>query len=199
MTIIAAVATADRVVMGCDTAVDYSGPAVYKAAGKIGTLYTPKGEKVLLAASGSASILALILRNLKIADTPDPADPAAADAWADAIAEAVTDILASAAPPLLTTADTGGAAALDGTLAMAWRQHLWWLYTHTADRPHPAVLAIGSGTEVALGSLHTSTLLATFPEAAVDMAVRLACRHATGCGIDERGPLLHSTTGGSDG
>jgi ATP-dependent protease HslVU (ClpYQ) peptidase subunit len=193
MTIIAAIATADRVVMACDTATDYSGTAVYKAAGKIGSLHARQEEKVLLAASGSASILPLILRNLKISDTPDPADYAEADRWADIIAEAITEILASASPPLLTTADTGNASALDGTLVMAWRQHLWWIYTHTADRPHPGVLAIGSGTEVALGSLHTSIALGADPEDAVTQAVVLACRHATGCGIDERGPLIHTT------
>lgn len=193
MTVIAAVATDDRVVMACDTAVDYSGTAIYRAHGKISTLHTPKGEKLLIAASGPAHMLPLIMRNLKIADTPDPADLAAADKWADAVAEAITDILASANPSLLTTADSGSASTVDGTLVMAWQQHLWWIYTHTADRPHPAILAIGSGTDVALGSLHTSIALGAKPEDAVDLAVRLACRHASSCGIDDRGPMLHTT------
>lgn len=193
MTIIAAVALDDRVVMACDTAVNYSGTAIYRAHGKIGTLHTPKGEKLLIAASGAAHMLPLIMRNLKVADTPDATNPAAADEWADTVAEAITDILASANPSLLTTADNGSASTVDGTLVMAWRQHLWWIYTHAADRPHPAILAIGSGTDVALGSLHTSIALGAKPEDAVDLAVRLACRHASGCGVDERGPIVHST------
>jgi ATP-dependent protease HslVU (ClpYQ) peptidase subunit len=193
MTVIAAIAVDDHVVMACDTAVDYSGTAIYRAHGKISTLRTPKGEKVLLAASGAADMLPLIMRNLKVADAPDAADPAAADAWADAVAEAITGITADANPPLLTTADSGTSAAINGTLILAWRQHLWWIYTHTADRVHPAVLAIGSGCEVALGSLHTSVALGAKAVDAVDMAVRLACRHASGCGVDDRGPMLHTT------
>lgn len=193
MTVIAAIATDDHVVMACDTAVDYSGTALYRAHGKISTLSTANGEKMLLAASGSASMLPLIMRNLKVSETPDAADAKAADAWADCVAEAITGVLADASPSMLTTAEGGSSASIDGTLIMAWRQHLWWIYTHTADRVYPGILAIGSGCDVALGSLHTATQLGMQPADAVDLAVRLACRHASGCGIDERGPLLHTT------
>lgn len=179
--------------MGCDTAIDYGGTAMYGALGKIGTLYTPKGDKVLLAASGNASILPVIFRNLKVPDGPSPQALREVGAWADSLTIAITDILADASPSLLTNADSGSAATIDGSLLMAWRQHMWWVYTHTACRPHGSVVAIGSGTEVALGSLHTSIALGAEPENAVRTAVQLACRHATGCGVDDRGPIIYST------
>lgn len=198
MTVIAAVATEDRVVMGCDTRTDYSGTGIHCGRGKIAVLRLPperlgqQGEPVLLAASGNAAILSVVARGLKL-DTPGASDAEAADKWASVVAEAITDLLASANPPLLSNGDANGAGSLDGTLVMAWRQHLWWVYSHTAVRPYPQVLAVGSGTEVALGSLHTSIALGASPRVAVDTAVRLACRIASGCGLDDRGPLIYST------
>lgn len=192
MTVIAAVATLDRVVMACDTRYDYSGTGLYGAS-KIRSLTAPNGDTILLAASGNASLLPVVLRSMKPDGTPDPSDTAGCDAWANAMAEAITGALADATPSLLTTGDSSDSASIDGTLVLAWRQHLWWVYSHAATRPHPGVLAIGSGTDVALGSLHTSIPLGIDPEKAVDLAVRLACRHADGCGIDERGPLSFTT------
>ncbi|MBF6584413.1 hypothetical protein IU414_06520 [Nocardia farcinica] len=192
MTVIAAVATSDRVVMACDTRYDYSGTGMYGAP-KIRSLAAPNGDTILLAASGNASLLPVVLRSVKPQGTPDPADTASCDDWANAMAEAITGALNDATPSLIASADGNGAAAIYGTLAIAWRQHLWWVYSHTATRPHPGVLAIGSGTDVALGSLHTSIPLGVNPEKAVDLAVRLACRHADGCGIDDRGPLIYAT------
>jgi ATP-dependent protease HslVU (ClpYQ) peptidase subunit len=193
VTVIAAIATDDRVVMGSDTRADYGGTAVYKAEGKIGWLMTPQSETVLLAASGNAGMLPALLRNLKIGDTPDPADHRAADEWASAVSEAITGVLADANPPMLTTADGSNSANLDGTVLLAWRQHLWFIHTHGAIRPSAGVISIGSGSDVALGSLYTAVHARLEPEAAVDLAVRLACTYAGGCGIDERGPILHST------
>ena len=192
MTIIAAIATDDQVFMACDTRTDYSGTGMYSAAGKIGTLLTPKGEKVLLGAAGNASILPAILRAVTVADTPDPEKWEDVDVWADTMADAITGALSDANPSLVGPPSDDG-AAIAGVVVMAWRQHLWWVYTHAASRPEGGVLAIGSGTEVALGSLHTAVEFGADPSKAVDMAVRLACRHASGCGIDDRGPLLRAT------
>lgn len=193
MTVIAAVAATDHVVMACDTAADYGGTAIYKAEGKIGALFTPKSEKVLLAASGNSGILPTLLRNLKIGDTPDPTDIRAADEWASAIADAITGVLADSNPPMLTTSGTDHSANLDGAVLVAWRQHLWFVHTHGAIRPSSGVVCIGSGCDVALGSLHTSVRAGFEPEASVDLAVRLACSYADGCGVDDRGPLVQTT------
>lgn len=158
MTIITAMATDDQVYMACDTRTDYSGTGMYNDKGKIRALYTPDGEKILLAAAGNASILPTVLRAVKISDTPDPSNIEAADEWASTIAEAIIGALADANPTLIGPPDDNG-ASIAGCLLMAWRQHMWWVYTHTASRPASRVLAIGSGTEVALGSLHTAVAL----------------------------------------
>lgn len=191
MTVIAAFATDDHVVMGCDTRYDYSGTGLYAQHGKIGTLTASDGGEVLIAASGNGSLLSVVLRDLKIDGIPNPSDPADADRWADAIAVAITDLIADAKPSVLSTNE--GVGHIDGTFVVAWRQYIWWIYTHTAVRVQGPVLAIGSGAEVALGSLNTSIALGAKPEDAVDMAVRLACQYASGCGMDERGPLMHTT------
>ncbi|WP_280502049.1 hypothetical protein [Nocardia farcinica] len=193
MTVIAAIATPTHVVIGSDTRHDYSGTGLHTTAGKVGTLTAPNGDAILLAVSGNASLLPVALRTVKLEGTPNPDDTADADAWANAMAEAITGALNDATPTLTIPSGEAGAAAIDGTLLLAWRQHLWWIYTHTAARPYGGILAIGSGTDVALGSLHTSQLYGVDPTEAVDLAVRLACRHASGCGVDERGPLIHTT------
>lgn len=194
MTVIAAVATDDRVVMACDTAANNDGTAVYKAEGKIAKLRTKQGATVLLAAAGNASLLPALLRRLEINETPGlGADNVEADSWAGGIAEAITTALAEANPSLLVAADTDSAAYLDGTLLMAWHRHLWIVHTHGVIRPYSGIAAIGSGTDVALGCLHTARSVDLAPEAAVSMAVHLACAYADGCRVDERGPLVHAT------
>ncbi|WP_159840196.1 hypothetical protein [Nocardia sp. CY41] len=193
MTIIAAIAINDGVLMACDTRADYNGTAIYKAEGKIGTLTTPRGEKVLIAASGNSAILPTLLRHLKIGDTPNPESVVGADEWANAVAEAATGVLADANPPLLNTADSDNAAAFDGTALLAWRQHLWILHTHGVIRPADDVAVIGCGSEIGLGSLHTSRQLGLDPRAGLELAVRLAATYNSGCGVDGRGPLVHTT------
>lgn len=193
VTVIAAIATDNRVILGCDTRTSYGSTGIMTVGAKIDTLQAPNGDRVLIAASGDAALRTVAVRNLGFGATPDPSDAAAADEWAAALAEAFTDGAASVTPPVLRPAGDHGAGSLDGTLLLAWQNHLWWIFAHTAVRPHPAIMAIGSGTEVALGSLHTSTKVGLDPVEAVALAVRLACRHADGCGIDERGPIIHST------
>ena len=192
MTIIAAIATPDRVVMGCDTRADYGGTAIHKADGKIG-IFDLAGERVLIGISGHGGILAVLQRRLKLPDFLDSSSNAGADEWANHLAEAATTVLAETNPPLLTVADADGSASFDGIGLLAWRQHVWVLQTHYALRPASGIAAIGCGTDLALGSLHTSKLSGTDPEQAVQIAVQLACVHISGCGIDERGPLTYAT------
>jgi ATP-dependent protease HslVU (ClpYQ) peptidase subunit len=199
VTVIAAIATADRVIMGCDTRTDYSGTGIMTAGAKISTLRAPNGDKVLLGAAGNASLRHVAVRGLGLGATPDPNDIAAANSWADELAVFIADGAAQANPAVVNSSTEHAAATLDGCLLLAWRHHLWWIFTHAAVSPFPGIMAIGSGTEVALGSLHTTAKFGfdpTFgidPVEAVDLAVRLACRHAEGCGVDDRGPIIHST------
>lgn len=202
VTVIAAMVAGDRVVMGCDTASDNDGTIVYRADGKIAALHAPDGDKILLGAAGNAGILAALRRNLKIDGTPrtrGEGKPRAhgakvADQWANTIAEGITDILAAVKPPL-TQSHSGNADTLDGVLLMAWRQYLWVIHTHAAIRPHSAIAAIRCGKDLALGSLHTVANSVVDPESAMSYAIQLACAYDSGCGVDERGPLIHSTVG----
>lgn len=193
MTVIAAIATPHHVIVGCDTRTSYGNTGITITDPKITTLHTPTGDRVLIAAAGDASLRPIATRGLVLDGAPDPDNHTDADAWANTIAAAITDAAAEANPAILRQSSENNAGTLDGTLLLAWRHHLWWIFTHTAVRPHGGVLAIGSGTDVALGSLHTAIAASMDPETAVDLAVRLACRHAEGCGLDERGPLIFTT------
>lgn len=193
MTIIAAVATPTHVVMGCDSRADFDGTALYLAAGKIATFAASNEDTVLLGFSGAGSILAVLSRNLSLPAIPDDDSTAAADAWASRVAEVVTETLATATPPVMC--DEGeGVTSIDGIGLLAWRQHLWLLQTHAAFRPSTVVHALGSGADLALGAMHVALETGFDAEKAVDRAVRLACDFITGCGVDDRGPLI-STTG----
>lgn len=196
MTIIAAMAAEDHVVMGCDTAADYRGTAIYRADGKIAQWETAQGDRVLLGAAGNAAIVPILLRRLHIGD--GPADDADAQTWASALAEKITGVLADAHPAVLTPAGADAAAGVDGMLLLAWRHRLWLVHTHEALPPYPGIAAVGSGTDLALGALHTASAVGVGAYTAVEMAVALACAFDSGCSIDGRGPLLYSTAAGAD-
>lgn len=195
MTVIAAVASGGRVVMGCDTATDCGGTAIYSTRGKIGRFQTADGELVLIGAAGNAAIVPTLQRDLTIDHSPRGRGRATADRWASGLAESITRALAAAHPPLLSTNGDGTAASVDGSLLVAWRHCLWLIYTHAALRPHNGVAALGSGRDIALGSMHTAMATGTDRWTAVDQAVRWASKFDSGCGIDERGPLLFITDG----
>lgn len=193
MTVIAAVALDDRVVMGCDTGTDHDGTFVHTVRGKIGVLHAANGERVLIGSAGHASAGRILGRALTVEATPDdPSDTIAADRWAAAVAEAITGILADANPALtVSNPDHGGDIA--ASILLAWRQHVWLVFAHVAIRPSDRIIAIGSGRDLALGSLHTGADHFVGPEAAVRFAIGLACRLDRGCSVDERGPLVLST------
>ncbi len=200
LTIIAAIARDGHVVMGSDTACDYSGTIIYKASGKIGRFtssvrgtVSQQPETFLIGGAGNSAIVPVLQRNLSLKGTPPPAVTTEdADEWAGTVAAAVTDILHNT-KPALTTSPSDSAATLDGVLLLAWRTHLWMLFTHAAIRSQEGVAAVGSGTDVALGAMHTALALGDTPRNAVARAVTLASTYADGCRIDGRGPILHST------
>lgn len=194
MTVIAAIARDGHVVMGADVACSYAGLTLYKAESKIRELNTATDERVLIGAAGNASLLSALCRELKIAGTPGPDAPAdAADEWADATAIAITSILHDAKPSLLTNASETDPASLDGVFLLAWRSHAWMLFTHAALRPNDGVITIGSGSDVALGAIHTALALGATPDRAMHHAITYASTYADGCRLDERGPIIHTT------
>lgn len=191
MTVVAALAYADRVVMAADRLTNYGGTGVYMSDNKIRRIATRStGEHVLFAASGHGAMLAVIGRHLKIESMPiDSEDEDDVQDWADAIANAITELMADQTPPILHGND-GDETTINGALLLGWRGHLFYLFTHHAVRVHDGIAALGSGADVALGALHASTALEAEALEAVDLAVRLACRLMDGCGIDERGPYV---------
>lgn len=182
--------------MGCDTRADYGGTALFLRDGKIGRFKLGGGREALVAVSGSGAALPLMRRAMKF---PDPEqqgmdgfarDP---DRWASEVAHRMTTTLAEATPPL-TVQDSEGATSVDCIGLLAYRNHLWLLQTHSAVRPNNRLLTVGSGIDLALGALHVAIEAGYSPEDAVGAAVRLACEYGDGCGVDERGPLIFSTT-----
>ncbi|WP_280317285.1 hypothetical protein [Nocardia wallacei] len=192
MTVIAAIAAANRVVMGCDTASSNDGTALYTRLGKIGRFRTADDELVLIGAAGNSAIIPTLRRHLTIEASPRGRGALAADRWAEDLAEAITGVLANANPPLLRPGDDS-ANSLDGIMLVAWRHCVWMVTTHTATRPHSGIAAIGSGRDLALGSMHTAIAFGVDQRTAVDHAVRCASHYDSGCRIDERGPMLRST------
>lgn len=198
MTVIAAVATEQGVVMGADVAGNLSGSFVMKSHGtpKIHTITAGplNNEPVLIGVAGNGGIGPTIARGLTISDVPKlNRTDAEVDRWAYAVAAAITELLADTNPPL-TMHNSEGAPGIDGAILMAWRQHLWYVTTHQALRPADNVAAIGSGSDVALGSIHTGLAAGHDADHAVAEAIRWACLIDTGCRIDLRGPLMKATT-----
>ncbi|MEV0031418.1 hypothetical protein [Nocardia sp. NPDC050793] len=195
MTVIAAMALPlpNRVIMGCDTATDHGGTFVYSKRGKIGVHQASNGERVLIGSAGNASAGRMLDRCLTIEATPeDPDDIDAADRWAGALAEAITGILADANPPL-TVSHSDNASGIDADVLVAWRHHVWLLFAHAAIRPTGGIVAIGSGRDIALGSLYTAARSVTNPKGMMADAIELACKFDRGCSVDERGPIVIST------
>lgn len=193
MTVIAALAMEDRVIMGCDTAVNQDGTVVYGSRGKIAVRVLANGERILIGSAGNSAIHAVLARQWTVPPVPLPsANDGDADRWADTCAEEITTLLAEANPPVMQH-HSDSATTLDGCLLLAWRQHVWTIYTHSALRPTNSIAAIGSGKELALGYLLAAARYESDPRVSVNAAVEAACAHDGGCGVDDRGPIIHST------
>lgn len=193
MTVIVAVATATEVVMGCDTAADHGGTVMYLERGKIGQFNTEHdvtgpSYPVLIGASGNGAILAVLRRGLELG-TFNRKYP---DVWASGVARSITELLATACPPL-TIEEQDGNTAIDGNLLLACDLGLWLIQTHEAIRVRPGIAAIGSGRDLALGSVHADLRHDVAAHAAVESAVRLASTYDSGCGVDDRGPMVYTT------
>lgn len=178
--------------MGCDTAANHGGTVMYLEGGKIGQFLTEESVTrpypVLIGAAGNGAVLPMLRRNLKLGAFRH-ANP---DAWANAVAGQITELLASANPPLTVQEDEGN-TAIDGNLLLACDRGLWLIQTHAAARARPGVAAIGSGRDLALGSVYADLRHGVAARDAVECAVRLASTYDSGCGVDDRGPMIYST------
>lgn len=176
--------------MVADTETSYCGSPIYGAR-KIRRLHFKNtlGE-VLIAGAGNGALGQVLARHLSIhsAPTSRARKPNAMDDWAETVAEAVAGVLADAKPPL-TVAHEGG-TVLDGALLLGYAGRLWYLFTHMAQPAPDGVAAIGSGSDIAMGAMHTGLAAGAEPLLCATDAVLLACRFAPGVGVDEHGPAV---------
>jgi len=180
MTVVAAIARNGHVVMAADRQTSYQQQAVYGAK-KIRRLTAGSGE-VLIAASGNGALPNVVARHCKLDHAPDAgATLSELQEWADVVAEAATEVLANAQPPLLEQ------GSIDGTLLLAARGHLFYLFTHQAAHAADGVAALGSGSEVALGAMHAALRHGDEPLDAVLLGVELGCTFMDGCGFGPGG------------
>ena len=178
MTVLVGIVAGDHVVLAADSwGIDGEG-AVWANPAKIKTL-TIGGERVLFGTSGRTAIGAAVRYGLTVEALPTD-DAEAADEWAQAIAEAFTEL---ARERKLVDKDD----EIDGAGFLAWRSHLWEISDALALRV-PTFAALGSGALVARGALEV--LLGEVPAAPVApttaafVACQAATRHMVSCGGD---------------
>lgn len=196
MTIIAAYSNGVYTAMASDIAVT-NGHTFYTTGGKLLEFHVGD-ERVLLGGAGNASVLTAVQYGLSIEAVPANADFwSDADEWANEVARGVTKLLHEAEPSITTSADNDNAGGIDGIFLLAWRHHIWLLFTHGAMRSADGFAAIGSGAEVAIGALATLDMNLSgtvVPRTAVKVAVELASRYAHGCRIGDDGPIIKETS-----
>ncbi len=191
MTVVAAIARAGRVVMAADWQTGYGGIQAVFGARKVRRLAVGH-DQALVAASGNGALLGVLQRHLTV-DAPDAA--ASLDElqrWADVVASGATEVYAGTEPSLLRGADSDSAASMDGALLLGYRGHLFYLFTHQAVHVPDGIATLGSGSELALGAVHTALGCQVRPIEAVRNAVMLASRFCEGCGLDSRDPLFET-------
>lgn len=142
--------------------------------------YGPEGN-VLVGVCGNIALQSIFGRHLKL-------DPPAAGAsidelcdWADGVASVATEVLACADPPMLS--DVGGQRLIAGEVLLGYAGQLFHLFTHAAAWASDGIASLGSGSEVALGVMHTALRFGQTPEDAVVAAVDLACHFTPACGV----------------
>jgi ATP-dependent protease HslVU (ClpYQ) peptidase subunit len=184
MTVIAAIPTNDGVIMAADTLL-MRRESVIGTTRKISRLLVgPKYEHVaLLGLSGSHALAEVahhrFHENAELPDCAYPDDTAKADYWAHRVAVKLATLAHTAEPPL--TVDDG---EMDGEALLALGPRLWLLSGQSAV-PISAPFAIGSGADVARGSLHAAAelgLVGNYPYDALRLAVRAAMELNAYCG-----------------
>lgn len=140
-------------------------------------------ERAVLGFAGFAALGPLAARHLKLDVAPIVGEDDV-DAWAQATAEAITEI---AAEHTLVSGEDDGRTDWEGLLA--WRGRLWQLGHHVA-LPIDTYAAGGSGAGVALGAMWA--LHGTQPASVVaERAVLAAIAHQ----VDVGPPVLAIATG----
>lgn len=142
MTVACALARDGHVWMAADSLTNVYDRPIVGGATKIRRLTTRAADgQVLIATSGDAALLPTITRHLTVESLPRAED---AQQWAEAIAEAISDI----AHDHRIVNDSG----TDGTVLLAATGHLWTM-NDAAVAHADGVAAIGSGEGPAIGAI----------------------------------------------
>jgi ATP-dependent protease HslVU (ClpYQ) peptidase subunit len=191
LTVVAALADGQRVVMAADTASNYAGTQI-QGARKIRRVEFPTGGGgMLVAGSGSGAIFA-VLAGLDVEAMPPTGDSAAVwDAWAERVASTFTNRLTTMTPPLLRSTE-GGGQQIDGAFLLGAGGRLWYLFTHQAVPVPDGIAALGSGGDLALGVLNSTDLRAVPLQVPVVRAVEVACKYDPYCAVTADGPVVET-------
>ncbi|MBQ1047875.1 hypothetical protein KBX50_05300 [Micromonospora sp. C51] len=165
MTTVVAAAVAGTVYMAADSCTNVYERPVIDGIRKL--LRLPAGnDQVLLGVCGLGGLPGCIAADLKLDAVPKPGEDA--DAWAHAVARAVTDIAVEAG-----LVDNG---KMDGSVLLGWGGRLWSL-SHSTACAHPdGRAALGSGEGPAMGALDVLLDDGVSPLTAVRRAAEMGCR-----------------------
>jgi hypothetical protein len=178
VTVIAAIATGDRVLMAADSRISQRTTRIGSTE-KIIRKTTPDGGEFLLAVAGRLSLLSIARHSLNVEAIPDQGSDEECDAWAYAVACALAELAVEAKPPVL---DENG--SVDGEALLACGSRLWLLDGQSATRIQGSY-AIGSGAPEARGALYViNRFNGTYsdPASALAVAVGAACDLDLACG-----------------
>jgi hypothetical protein len=171
VTVIAAATDGRTVWMAADSASTDDSGRIW-TTDKLNVVEVGRSGRALISSCGDHR-LGRLVQGLSAPFDPDPTSDAACDGWAQAMAEAWTDLACSATPPV--TEEDGSVA---GFALLGYAGRIWTVLTNVADRVRDGYAAIGSGGDLALGMLAATEAPL---EDRVRRAVEFACRHHAGC------------------
>jgi ATP-dependent protease HslVU (ClpYQ) peptidase subunit len=149
MTTIVGYTAGGNVYMAADTCTNVYDRPILSGAQKLHRVKAGLDSEVLLGICGDAGLAGEIPASLKIDAVPDGTD-ADVQAWAHAIAKAITEIAVAAG-----LVDSG---KMDSHLLLGWGGRIWTI-SHMMAIPHPdGVASIGSGEGPAIGALDALVL-----------------------------------------
>jgi hypothetical protein len=173
VTVVAAATDGRTVWMATDSQSSENGGRIW-TVDKLRRIPVGRHGTSVFAAAGDHRLVPLA-RHLAAPFEPDPHSDGDCDGWAQAIAEAWTQLACEAAPPV--TDDDG---LVSGYAILGYAGRIWTVMTNVADQVRDGYASIGSGGELALGILAATEAPL---EDRVRQAVTFACRHHDGCSL----------------
>lgn len=180
MTCIAAATDGRTVWMAADSGSEAGDRVFARAASKIMRL--PVGDSYALVGSAGRSLVGPLFAKVKLDQAPDATDDADCDAWAQAVAEAWTELAMNLEPKPVDQVGT-----LDGVALLGYAGRIWYVTENEAERCRDSFNACGSGAGVALGAFHVLEHTRRRLDLAgpirddAQTAVEAACRFSQGC------------------